>query len=134
MRQIGLILIFLVTSEATHCSWDPIEASLVCALNSSRTILSFTKHQTEATRTLRLLCENSNVNSIEVHYDRRRSKPWPHLIKLQIEKCSLTSINLKVDGVFWPHNGDVLRDFVQPLISDLHGLRYISFTEISDKK
>ena len=138
MRLLILGLIYVVTtlptsSEATHCSWDPSEAGLVCSLTNSP--LSLTKHQTEATRTLRLICNDETVSTIQVHYDtRRRSKPWPHLIRLEIVKCPLTSVDLKVDGIVWPNKGDVLSDFVRPLIGDLHGLRYISLTDVSSSR
>ena len=134
----------MTTSEATDCSWDPTEALLECTLSSQSAALSLTKHQTEATRTLKLICSDTSNNSsrnnnsgilsnLQVHYDRRRLKPWPHLLRLQIEKCPLASLKgLKVNGVFWPQNGDVLKDIIRPLIGgNLGGLRYISLTDIS---
>ena len=128
----------MTTSEATDCSWDPTEALLECTLSSKSAALSLTKHQTEATRTLKLICSDSDdtrnsISTLEVHYDRRRLKPWPHLLRLEIEKCPLASLKgLKVNGVFWPQNGDVLKDLIRPLIGgNLGGLRYISLSEIS---
>ena len=49
----------MTTSEATNCSWDPTEALLECTLSSESAALSLTKHQTEATRTLKLICSDS---------------------------------------------------------------------------
>ena len=96
----------MTTSEATNCSWDPTEALLECTLSSESAALSLTKQQTEATRTLKLICSDSNssytsirndnysiLSNLQVHYDRRRLKPWPHLLRLHIEKCPLASIS-----------------------------------------
>lgn len=139
-------LVLLISSSyggleaSPQCSWDPAEAVLECAVEwqNAEAGLAFARHQREATRTLRIICneEDGDLSSehkrLTVDYDGGRQNPWPHLQSLHVLHCPLASIGVVLDGLSLEQQGkDVLHDVIKPLLGGraLSGLRHLAILE-----
>lgn len=121
MQWLGFLFLLLPPALASQqCSWEPSKAQLSCSVDHLSSI-AFAKHQKEATKTLEIRCQTSQVvgKRLEV---RHGHNPWPHLQSLFVHQCPLTAISL---------NGDVLQDVIKPLLGgrSLAGLRHLALLE-----
>ena len=140
-----IVLLLLKAAWASHqCSWDPSEAVLQCSLawQKSPSALAFSKHQREATSTLKIFCtenddekivstdQKSKRLTVDYEGDRRRreSNFWPHLKSLHIQDCPLNAIDIDFRGRQHRSRGDILHDVIKPLLGGrtLSGLRHLA--------
>lgn len=148
-----LVGLLIRGAKGSDCSWEPSEASLACSLRWRRTeasvqasALTFATHQREATRTLKLRCDDTPHQEdiakpiLSVHYEglRHHQNPWPHLIHLEITNCPLASVSLQSinDRKTSHYLGDLLQDVIRPLLGgrSLAGLRSLGLVKIADER
>ena len=154
-----LLLLLASTAWGSQCSWDPKEAALECRLRpldeaEATMTLVLAKHQTQATRQLKVQCQameplgqplRSKRQRLRVDYKgspaassggNRGGQAWPHLQSLQVEHCPLATIGVVLDGLSYEQtsaSSDVLSHVIQPLLGGrpLSGLRHLSLVNVS---
>ena len=149
------LLLLASTAWGSQCSWDPKDAALECTLRPSDEAeaaieLVLAKHQTQATRLLKVQCQDmeplrplrSKQQRLKVDYEGSPAssgnlgQAWPHLQSLHVEHCPLASIGVVLDGLSYEQKSarsDVLRHVIQPLLGGrpLSGLRHLSLVNVS---
>lgn len=113
------------TANGMRCSWQPTNATLQCVLHvgeGSRTSVTFSRHQRESTKTLRLFCDDGMPTTTSkravVNFDVAH---WPHLDSLQISGCQVLTASSK--------HKDILSSVVKPLLGGhIRGLRHLDLS------